>query len=62
MPAWQDEDEGRYVPSGRRSGSRLAGCRVTPQTVLGLYGLNDFGGGIVVDMLETHPRLMLGGI
>ncbi|MDX6644411.1 MAG: hypothetical protein QOK40_138 [Miltoncostaeaceae bacterium] len=33
-----------------------------PQTVLCLYDLNVLGGGIVVDMLKTHPKTMLGGM
>jgi hypothetical protein len=33
-----------------------------PQLVLCLYDLKQFGGGIVVDMLKTHPKLLLGGM
>ena len=30
-----------------------------PQIVLSLYDLNDFGGGIVIDLLKTHPKVLL---
>ena len=33
-----------------------------PQLMLCLYDLKRFGGGIVVDMLKTHPKLLLGGM
>ena len=33
-----------------------------PQLILCLYDLKRFGGGIVVDMLKTHPKLLLGGM
>jgi hypothetical protein len=33
-----------------------------PQVILCLYDIDQFGGGIVVDMLKTHPRVLLGGI
>jgi hypothetical protein len=33
-----------------------------PQCVLCMYDLNHFGGGILVDLLRTHPRLLLGGM
>jgi hypothetical protein len=33
-----------------------------PQVILCLYDLERFGGGIVVDMLKTHPRVLLGGM
>jgi hypothetical protein len=33
-----------------------------PQLILCLYDLTRFGGGIVVDMLKTHPKLLLGGM
>jgi hypothetical protein len=31
------------------------------QVILCLYDIDRFGGGIVVDMLKTHPRVLLGG-
>jgi hypothetical protein len=33
-----------------------------PQCVLCMYDLNHFGGGILVDLLRTHPKLLLGGM
>jgi hypothetical protein len=33
-----------------------------PQSILCLYDLARFGGGIVVDALRTHPKLLLGGL
>jgi hypothetical protein len=33
-----------------------------PQMILCLYDIDQFGGGIVVDMLKTHPRVLLGGM
>jgi hypothetical protein len=33
-----------------------------PQLILCLYDLKRFGGGVVVDMLKTHPKLLLGGM
>ena len=27
-----------------------------------LYDLDVFGGGILVDLLKTHPKLLLGGM
>ena len=32
------------------------------QIVLCLYDLERFGGGMMVDLLRTHPRLLLGGM
>jgi hypothetical protein len=32
-----------------------------PQVILCLYDIGQFGGGIVVDMLRTHPKVLLGG-
>jgi hypothetical protein len=32
------------------------------QVVLCLYDLARFGGGMMVDLLKTHPRLLLGGM
>jgi hypothetical protein len=33
-----------------------------PQTILCLYDLERFGGGMLVDLLKTHPKLLLGGL
>jgi hypothetical protein len=33
-----------------------------PQVILCLYDLEQFGGGIIIDMLNTHPRVLLGGM
>ena len=33
-----------------------------PQCGLCLYDLERFGGGILVDVLKTHPKVMLGGM
>jgi hypothetical protein len=33
-----------------------------PQVILCLYDLGVFGGGILVDLLKTHPKLLLGGM
>jgi hypothetical protein len=33
-----------------------------PQAFLCLYELNRFGGQIVVDLLRTHPQILLGGM
>jgi hypothetical protein len=33
-----------------------------PQAILCLYDLDLFGGGIVVDLIRTHPKLLLGGL
>ncbi|MGZ4803077.1 MAG: MEDS domain-containing protein [Acidimicrobiia bacterium] len=33
-----------------------------PQAVLCLYDLERFGGGIIVELLKTHPKLLLGGL
>ena len=32
-----------------------------PTVILCLYDLNHFGGGIVMDLLKTHPKLLIGG-
>lgn len=32
------------------------------QAVLCLYDLQLFGGGMIVDLLKTHPKLLLGGL
>jgi hypothetical protein len=33
-----------------------------PQTVLCMYDLRLVGGGIMLDLLRTHPKLLLGGL
>jgi hypothetical protein len=33
-----------------------------PQTLLCLYDLSRFGGGFLVDILRTHPKLLMGGL
>jgi hypothetical protein len=33
-----------------------------PQAVLCLYDLKYFGGSMLVDLLRTHPKLLLGGL
>jgi len=33
-----------------------------PQWALCLYDLERFGGGILVDVLKTHPKILLGGM
>ena len=33
-----------------------------PQVIVCLYDLERFGGGVVVDLLKTHPRILLGGM
>jgi hypothetical protein len=33
-----------------------------PQAVLCLYDLERFGGGMIVELLKTHPKLLLGGL
>jgi hypothetical protein len=30
--------------------------------ILCLYDLDLFGGGLVVDLLKTHPKIVLGGM
>jgi hypothetical protein len=37
-------------------------CGLHPQVILCLYDLDRFGGGIMVDLLKTHPKLLLGGM
>ena len=32
-----------------------------PQVILCLYDLNSFGGQILIDILKTHPRVLMGG-
>jgi hypothetical protein len=33
-----------------------------PQAILCLYDLARFGGGILVDLLRTHPKVLMGGL
>lgn len=33
-----------------------------PQAVLCLYDLRRLGGGVMLDILKTHPRVLLGGL
>jgi hypothetical protein len=33
-----------------------------PQILMCMYDLERFGGGVVVDLLKTHPKLLLGGV
>ena len=33
-----------------------------PQAILCLYDLERFGGGFIVDLLRTHPKLLMGGL
>jgi hypothetical protein len=33
-----------------------------PQSILCLYDLEHFGGGLMVDLLKTHPKIVLGGL
>jgi len=33
-----------------------------PVSILCLYDLEAFGGGILVDLMKTHPKLLLGGM
>ena len=30
--------------------------------ILCLYDISRFGGGVVVDLLKTHPKILLGGL
>jgi hypothetical protein len=36
--------------------------RDDPQVILCLYDLHRFGGSIIVDLLKTHPKILLGGL
>jgi hypothetical protein len=36
--------------------------RYPQQVLICMYDLDLFGGGIIVDLLRTHPRLLLGGL
>jgi hypothetical protein len=33
-----------------------------PQMILCLYDLDLFGGSMIIDLLKTHPKIMLGGM
>jgi hypothetical protein len=33
-----------------------------PQVIVCMYDLERFGGGVVVDLLKTHPRMLLSGM
>lgn len=33
-----------------------------PQAILCLYDLGKFGGGILADLLQTHPKLLINGV
>ena len=33
-----------------------------PQVILCLYDLDRFGAGIIVDLLKTHPQVLVGGL
>ena len=33
-----------------------------PQVVVCLYDIDRFGSGIIVDLLKTHPRMLIGGM
>jgi hypothetical protein len=33
-----------------------------PQVVVCLYDIGRFGSGIIVDLLKTHPRMLIGGM
>jgi hypothetical protein len=37
-------------------------ARRYPQAYLCLYDLQRFGGGFMVDLLRTHPKLLMGGL
>jgi len=49
------EDFFRYEAALNRVAPRY------PTVILCLYDLNHFGGGIVMDLLKTHPKLLIGG-
>jgi hypothetical protein len=46
----------RYESELNRFASRF------PQCVMCFYDLQIFGGGILVDLLKTHPKLLIGGM
>ena len=33
-----------------------------PDTIICLYDLERFGGGFMIDLLRTHPKLLMGGL
>jgi hypothetical protein len=33
-----------------------------PQVVVCLYDIDRFGGGIIIDLLKTHPRVLVGEV
>jgi hypothetical protein len=33
-----------------------------PQVILCLYDIDQFGGGIVVDMIKTHPKILMSSM
>jgi hypothetical protein len=33
-----------------------------PQVIVCLYDLREFGGGLLMDLLKTHPKVLLGGL
>jgi hypothetical protein len=33
-----------------------------PQVIVCMYDLDRFGAGLVVDLLKTHPRILVGGM
>jgi hypothetical protein len=33
-----------------------------PQAVLCLYDLAKVGGGVLLDLIKTHPRILMGGL
>jgi hypothetical protein len=33
-----------------------------PQVILCMYDIDQFGGGIVVDMIKTHPKVLMGSV
>jgi hypothetical protein len=33
-----------------------------PQVILCMYDLREFGGGLLMDLLKTHPKVLLGGL
>jgi hypothetical protein len=55
------------TPSGRAEFFRYEAvitqfARSSTQAYLCMYDLERFGGGIVVDLLRTHPKLLMGGL
>ena len=33
-----------------------------PQVIVCLYDLREFGGGLLIELLKTHPKVLLGGL